>query len=511
MTGNFYDVVLLGTELGPLLAGALLAKRGFRVLLVGQDDRGPTYEIAGRALPRAPYAFLGASSPVARRVLAELALHQLFRRHATTMDPPLQVALPDHRIDLALDDAELEREVAREFPEVERPVGDLHRNAARVSAELDRLLERDLVWPPETFFERREMARASQHLPFAKESERRDPFAEFPDGHPFRLIVGTPVRFADGMDPDHSTALRTLRHYHNWLRGSAMLDGGEEFLRKLIQDRIRTHSGELRPRDRADGIVVKRGTAVGVRLAGSDEEIGCSFVVAGSDLSSVLPLLPDRRPFELLFERIGEPQARYFRYTLNLVVRAEAVPVGMARDVFFVRDPRRPLWAENMLHVQADATQPDGTRLLTVEALLPRRNIEDVPGYVEGVRERVFASLGDLVPFLGKHVELVDSPHDGRDAQDLENQCDRPASDPWSRGPSTMVALNGFPVTSALGVCAMPVRTPVKRLLLCNRQVAPGLGAEGAFVTAWSVARVVTRADRKKEWMRRGLWTKVEI
>ncbi len=56
----------------------------------------------------------------------------------------------------------------------------------------------------------------------------------------------------------------------------------------------------------------------------------------------------------------------------------------------------------------------------------------------------------------------------------------------------------------------MHTRRPNRKLLRCNGQVVPALGDEGAFLTAWSVARLVTKSDRRKEWMRRGLWTKVE-
>ncbi|HJK90018.1 MAG TPA: hypothetical protein RMH26_04700, partial [Polyangiaceae bacterium LLY-WYZ-15_(1-7)] len=86
-----------------------------------------------------------------------------------------------------------------------------------------------------------------------------------------------------------------------------------------------------------------------------------------------------------------------------------------------------------------------------------------------------------------------------------------PPEEPWSRGPQSMPVVHGYPVRGPLGVCGLPVRTPIKRLLLCNEQIVPGLGDEGSFLAAWSAARVVTRSDRKKEWMRRGLWTKVEI
>jgi len=44
MTHRAYDVVCVGAQLPTLLAGALLAKRGFRVLLVAQDELPPTYE-----------------------------------------------------------------------------------------------------------------------------------------------------------------------------------------------------------------------------------------------------------------------------------------------------------------------------------------------------------------------------------------------------------------------------------------------------------------------------------
>jgi hypothetical protein len=422
---NHYDVVVLGTQPGPFLAGALLAKRGFRVLLLGQDDLGPTYEIAGRTLPRAPYTFLAVHSPVARRIFQELALNQLFRRRAASMDPAFQVALPKHRLDLPLDDAELDREIEREFPEVRRPVEDFHKNVLRVSAELDRILERDLVWPPESFFERREVARASAHLAFGKDGEGPDPLGEFPETHPFRLVVQAATRFAEGADPDFTTALRTSRHYASWLRGAAMVEGGWPWIRSLLADRIRTNSGEIRERERASQIILKRNVATGVRLAGSGEIVGATFVVHGGDVAGLQRLLPDRRPFEELFEKIGEPQPRWYRYTLNVVVPAEAVPVGMARDVFCVRDGRRPLVAENLLRVESGAPDADGNRLLTTEVLLPRRAIEDSTDFLQQVRERVLGALGDLVPFLGRHVLLVDSPHDGRDAQD---HADRPPS-----------------------------------------------------------------------------------
>ncbi len=507
-----YDVVLIGTQLAPLLTGALLAKRGFRVLIVAQDELPPTYEaLSGVVFPREPFNFLPASSPIARRVLSELALHQIFRRRATQVDPAFQICLPRHRFDLARDEVMLDREIEREFPEIKRPVEEFLRTTERHDHLLDRILDRELTWPPTTFFERREFARAIAHQPFGKHGNALDPLAEFPEKHPFRLAVELPARFADGMDADEPNGLRLTRFFSAWRRGASVLDEGYATLRSMLLESIRTHSGEVREPERVDAIRVKRGLATGVRIAASGEEIGASWVVAGSPLASLLRLVPDRAPFEELFERIGEPVVRYYRYTLNMRVAAQGIPAGMSSDVFFVRDPERPMSEANALYVQVERPDGEGKRRMCIEALLPRRGIEDIPEYLPSVRERILASLGELVPYLGDHLELVDSPHDSREVSDFKNRARLSPLEPWSRGPQTMRRVYGFPVTTGLGVCALPVRTPIKRLLLANEQIVPGLGLEGLFVAAWSAARVVSKSDRRKEWMRRGRWGKLEI
>jgi phytoene dehydrogenase-like protein len=511
---SFYDVVVVGSRLGAIVAASLLAKRGFRVLVIGQNSLGASYELDGMTLPRAPFSFLAAHSPVARRIFAELAIAQEFRRQAVVVDPAFQVALPGHRIDVALHPAHLEREIEREFLTVKRPIDDFLARARNLGLALDRAIERDLIWPPETFFERREHARAVAHLAsdpaIQRGLESDELLRELPEAHPFRLVVHAPTRFADGMDPDHGSALRLVRHFTSWRDGGAVVEGGLENVRTLLEASLRAHGGEMRARDKIDALLVSRGTVEGVRIAASGEEVGASFVLLGSDIGHFLRLLPDRRPFEELFERVGEPVARYYRYTLNLQVRAEGVPAGMARDLFFVRDPARPLSGSNLLRIETHPIDETGMRLLSVEALLPRRGVEDVPEFLESIREDIVASLGEIVPFLGSNLVMMDSPHDGRPAQFLERGTTVTPPASWARGRHTMEIVYGFPIASGLGVCALPVRTPIRRLLVCNSQVVPGLGLEGQLLAAWSAARLVSRSDRRPAILRRGLWTKLE-
>lgn len=521
MIRSHYDVVVVGARLSSWVAGALLGKRGLRVLVLGQNELSPTYELEGRLLPRAPFNFLPAASPAARKTLAELALQTTFRRHAVAHDPAFQVAMPGVRFDMAAEPAHLLREIEREFLPVSRTAESVLAQLKEGSAGLDRALETELSWPPETYFERRAHARATRHLAYGTGKEL-DPLAALPEGHPFRLVLTAPARFADGIDPDSAHGLRLARLFTSWASGGAVLSapstlaspsgartsspgsipapmagvhpGGWSVLRKALEDSVRAHGGEVRERERVDAIEVKRGQVTSVRLAASGEQIGAGWVLIGTDVASLLRLLPDRRPIEEVFEQLGEPTPRYYRFTLNLVIRAEGVPEGLARDAFLIRDPRRPLSATNLLHVE---THPavDGERLMVVEALLPRRGVEDVPGYVEMVRENVLASLGELVPFLGDHLILIDSPHDGRPGRLLREGRDIEASSKWQRGFRTMEIVHGYPITGALGVTALPVRTPIRRLLLCNHQVVPGLGLEGELLAAESAARIVEKSD----------------
>ncbi|MBN1652589.1 MAG: hypothetical protein JXA30_02315 [Deltaproteobacteria bacterium] len=505
-----YDVIVLGGNLASLFCGAVLAKRGFRILLIGHDYLSPTYTVGEYRLPRLPFTFIGARSPITNRLLSELRLTQPLRRLVSFPNPAFQFVLPGHRLDFFRDNAGLEKEIEREFPKVKRPIEDFHRNTTRISKQLDSVLEKDLVWPPASFWERREFARACARHQSERAGQMHDLLAEFPEDHPFRLAVHFPAYFSDGIGPDEITALRLSRHYVNWRQGSLAIEGGLTALHQLLLDKIRSHSGAIQLNARAGSILVQRGVACGIRLDGSDDEIGSNFVVAGIELSDLLDLLPERAEFEELFERVGEPQRSHYRYALNLVVAAPGFPDAMKQNLFYLRNKRGPNTAENVLLIQSERIDNRRFRI-SLQALLPRRQIEDVEGYIDTVRESLLESLRELLPFLDDHLLLVDSPNDGCVPRVDRGEGSTPVEESWKRGPKTMSCTYAYPVTSALGLCAVPIYTPVRKLLLCNAQVAPGLGMEGLLLTAWSTARLITRSDPSKERMCKGLWTKVEI
>jgi phytoene dehydrogenase-like protein len=505
---SFYDVILLGMDTSTLACGALLAKRGFRVLVLGQQIPTAEYSVGPYRLPRAPFTWSAARSPVAQRMLTELGCGPNMRRLSQPLEPAYQVALPGHRFDVPTAEADLEREIEREFNEVKRPAREHFRQLRERAEATDRLLARDIALPPQTFLERRELARAAAGIGLDRDGGVRDPLMELPERHPFRAAALVPTCFAASVESSSLTPLQLCRLQAGLVIQAAQLTGGAASLHALLADRIRSCSGELRPGEHAAEILVRRGAVHGVRLFGTDEEVGASVVATCLDLNVLTRLLEDRRPLLELFERIGEPQPRQYRYTMNVVLQRGALPDGMARDVYCVRDVSKPLAYDNVFHIEA--ARADRHAVLCVETLIAARTVEERDDTLDHTRERLIDALAEIMPFVREHILAIDSPHDGRPPH---GEGDTPLTVEVGerRGPQTMRGVYAFPVTSALGLCAMPVRTTIGGLLLCGSQVAPGLGVEGELLAASAAARVVCRADRKQPWLRRRLWPKVEM
>jgi len=110
---------------------------------------------------------------------------------------------------------------------------------------------------------------------------------------------------------------------------------------------------------------------------------------------------------------------------------------------------------------------------------------------------------------------VVDSVHDGLPVWVFEGGKRRHAERAALRGASAtaepMVRQLEVDPPGYLGLGGEPIRGPGERTLLVGLSVLPALGQEGQLLAAWGAARLVTRTDRKKERMRRDMWSKVEI
>lgn len=519
MTTRYFDVIVLGRSIGALSAAALLARRDFRVLVLGQGSLPCNYSFEGKSFRRRAFTMLAGSSPAWKMLLHELAQTQSFRRRLTTIDPMFTVVLPDQRLDLPPDIELFEREIEREFPEVRQVVDELYGTLATSNAVVDEAFERDLVWPPATLWERFEVARATQGLPHVGKQGAVELLARFPLGHPYRSVVELPAQFASHLVnyPDPPPALSVARLHGAWTRGLVALEGGEDELTDFLVERIEAHGGTCRLESRASQLVLRRGHVSGVIEDGDDQPVGTARIITDCSGEEIAALTGGEGILSSARRNWPKVTAAANRYVASLLVRSEGLPQSLPAESFIVPtrpgqyDPRRP--TVHLQRVPNNGNAPassDRRELLVAELLLAARG----PLTLLEAREAILSTLRESLPFFEQHLLAVDSPYDGIPlwiwTDNVRREVDRiHVRETMPQGESMTCQWNVEP-RGFLELAGEPIRGPVHGTYLVGNSVLPALGQEGEIMAALSAARIVTKKDGGHQRMRQKMWSRIE-
>ena len=521
MTSRHYDVVILGRSLGALAAAAVLARRDFRVLLLGQGQRAQTYRFEEHVLCRRTFTLLSGSSPTWRRILHELAQSPQFRRRTIPLDPMFVMLNEGRRVEVPPDMELFGREIDREFPEVRQLVDELYGSIAQVNAAADAAFEKDALWPPGSLRERFETGRIAATLPLTRGERGQDLLGKFPAGHAYRDIATIPAAFASnaavlGSDfPPFALA----RLHGAWTRGVVALNRSEEELSEFLCERIAAHGGVIELNRRATSLVTRRGVATGVMEDGEDAPTGASAVLSDQSGEALAQLSGGDGVTKSARDDWPRMNPEAGRFVVSLVVNTHGLPGPLSRESFVVpserlrRDPRHPT-----VHLQrfeasvfSEARSQARTEtLLVAEAILPSRGSLTL---LEA-REAVLSTLKSALPFLGEHLLLVDSAHDGLPLYDYRNgtrrEVDRVHLRDTSPNAEPMERLWTVEPAGYLDIAGEPVRGPIPNTYLVGKTVLPGLGQEGELIAAFGAAKLITRKDGARQKMRRQMWSKIE-
>jgi hypothetical protein len=466
-----YDVCVIGSQLGGVAAGALLARRGYRVLHVDHEGTGTGYEDGGWRIPWGP-ALVPAlrSLPAAEAILVELGLATDAARLLEPARPALQILLPRHRLDLPSAKGERSAELRREWPG-DAPRLDAALSAARAAFDAEQpLLASFPPVPPRGLVDRFRLHRARKLSPTGG-ARAPDPLADLGD-HPFAAALRAAWPFLAFLDGPPSP-LGLARTLGGALQGTLRTAGGEAAIAALLRRRIAESRGELLGGEGeptpVSGLELEGGKATTLKVKGGEARYAArAFLFAGE--ASSLPALTGKPERLERWLAPATPSGRLV--SLAWVLRGDALPgpLGDLTLAFGTDGAAVLLQALPALRAGPKGQDASPTERVLVAAT-PARGAGETTAWA---LDRIRRTVAEHLPFLDRATVHESDPGD------------RP-------GARSFHPLFSTRPDRALGVGGVTTVSPIGNLFLAGREVIPGLGAEGQFHSAWQAAAAIER------------------
>lgn len=475
-TTHHYQIVIVGADLAGVVFGALCAKRGYRVLLIGQGGGGALYKHRGHQLARRLELGVGLQAPAIKRVFDELSLGLELRNVPRPLEPAYQVVLPHARVDVSTNDKRRLRELQREFPGCDRDIATFFQRVAEIDADVAEVVALRPNLPPNGLIERFRFNRLVQRFPFLDDEWAiEDPLAHFPHGHPFRAVVHAPFRFQSGMLPARPYPATFVRAVTELWRGACTFEQGPDALRNLCRQIIEANAGDVQMGASVAQIEVKRRSARCVVLRDRRQVIGCDLLVCNMDPKRFCQMVPQEQQDEEFHHQIHTLQPVYYTFTGNFVVNARAIPEGMARHVFAVADPAAPLEEDNCLHIARDfdvgaVAEDRELRLVSAAMRVPLSAASAGAQSARELMARMRQRVEQTVPFLSEHLALAHTPWLSGDSDELDVGELRPCY--------------GEAIAHTLGTSPLSTLTGYKNVLMGGDASFCGLGHDGPYLAA---------------------------
>lgn len=491
-----YDLIVVGMQHAGLVAAALAAKRGMRVLLLDHGEHAQAYHRLGYELPLSPALLPDLDrAPHVARAIQELGIGPDLRARTQHLQPAFQVVLPGHRLDFASSGDKLLHDLRLEFPALHDAIDGAVQRLFELDQQCHDFLEGLAPTFPAGFFERRRHRKLRQAYPqlFAP----FDPAVLLPDvpaTHPLRQILVAPLRFWGYLaEPTPTfTAIRLLAAY---LRGTVSFESGPAGLAAPLIAACEQAGVTLR-RDAVVQSVHLNGRALtGLAIEGERIELTGERFIANT-YGSFRELLPGGKPQSLFVEHQAA-EAKEGLLTINLVVRREVVPRAMAEAVVLLdgrhtaRDGepadapllirRYPARRSRLLTGQQAQTLADTEHEVLAVAAPAGVDITRRPDPLRRMREAIVHRVARVIPFLDDY--LVDASI-ATDTLQWDNEHSIRRVDPLTLHPF-------YAIERTDDIVLQAPQTAFRNLWQCGAATLPGLGAEGAFIAGWGVAEMV--------------------
>jgi len=412
------EIVILGSGLGGLIAGALLSRNNRKVLLLKERRYQPSFVREG-------YRFVPFSN-FSERLLKHSLLQKIFdtldlppqeddrkdggkadgRFGKTTHELAFQVILPKARVDLFHQLSILRREWKREFSKEADRIANFYKEMEGIAPLMRGMKSGEGSW---SAFPIRSSPWIKRWLPFKslpRESmnEKLSAFSkEFGEFIQLQLVSWGNL-YSDRFPLYLAAYLLLQDEGEEWMSQIDL-----ERMEKKILDIFTLSGGKIEEIDGVEKIERKWLGGFALSLKGETRVLQSRFLLFNSPLHQLFCLL-GKKDRKLLRWR-EKIQPRYALLPLFLGIDEKVVPVGMRDLLVSMLDLGKPYGGGNLLLLHLGPKgdgewAPKGKRALTVESLVSVEKWD--PDFLDEHLKGVMRHLGHLFPFLEHYLEFTD-------------------------------------------------------------------------------------------------------
>jgi phytoene dehydrogenase-like protein len=413
-----HDIIILGSGLGGLIAGALLSRHYRKILLLKERRCQPSFVREGyRFVPFSNFSERRLKRSLLQKISRTLDLPPLTGDRQdgskaygssgkTKQESTFQVILPEARVDLFGQRSVYRREWKREFSKETDRIANFYKEMEHIRPLLTRMKSEGDPW---SAFPIRPSPWIKRWLPFnslprERVSEKLSPFSQA-----FREFIRLQLISWGNLCSDQ---------FPLYLAAYLLLqdEGGEriseidlEEMKKKILEIFARSGGKIEEIEGVEKIERKWLRGFELSLKGETRALRSRFVLWNSPLHHLPHLLARKeRKLSKWAERI---QPRYALLPLFLGIDEKVIPVGMRDLLISILDLEKPYGGGNLLLIhlgpKADGeSAPEGKRSVTVESLVPveRSDPHSLDEHLKGVMRH----LHHLFPFLDHYLEFTD-------------------------------------------------------------------------------------------------------
>jgi C-3',4' desaturase CrtD len=488
-------VIVIGAGIGGLTAGALLAHRGYSVLILDQalvpGGCASTFKRKGFTFDVGATQVAGLEpGGIHHRIFTELGIDL---PEATPCDPACAVYLPgeDTPINVWRDQQKWKEERQKQFPGSE-PLWQLMAALFKASWEFQ---GRDPVLPPRNLWDLLQLTKAVRPSTF-----KTVPYTLFTVGdalrayklandHRLKTFLDLQLKLYSQVGAEETALLyaATALSVSQLPQGLYHLQGSMQALSDRLVEALEKNGGKLLMRHTVEHIKVEKGKAntVVIRNQKTDEvwTEGADHVVANVTAQNLVQLLGNKVPngYKRRVEKLPPASGAFVVY---LGVDESALPSGCPPHLQFMYDANGPIGENNSLFVSVshpgDGRAPDGKATIIASSFVDAQQwwlTEDYEGLKQQYTQQAISRLAKffyLKPETIVHVEAATPRTFAR----------------YTARDRGIVGGIGQRI-STFGPFGFANRTPINNLWLVGDSTHPGEGTAGVSYSALTAVKQI--------------------